>query len=399
MSLTIRDIAVDMDSHVRYGVAGKSDEQTAYQVATINRALEEIRVLCPQELRDTVPVVWTPGAPVSTTISGSSVGPIAALANYAAGCSVNIDGDASFNSLATAGDGSTAATLLFPYSGTTGTHTVTLYGDCVKLGTTVDHVLGGELLHERRPLDILNTRADWLAYQRLWGLGYSNYDYGINQVLPNVVRQPGVPRGIWLETCLNGNAIEYRVHCAPMPNDTYRATLDVATMAADITADDIVDGGPAGGVVVSGTITPNFAGRLRPLGNDSLGHMAYAGGTVPAFLGFNAGTWNLQDLALGALFQLAGDGSDPTGTYASANGLATGTPMVSSATTTTRPVPGQRVYGILRALCMWHWMGSPWFRPTPAVQKVIEQEYVNATQQTQAIRPAVSQSVRSVVYY
>lgn len=397
MALTIRNIAVDLDSHVRYASTGKSDEQIAYQVATINRALEEIRVLCPQELRTEIDLTWAPGVAITTTVAGRVIGPNATLADYAAGCSLNINGDSSFNQLVTVGDGSTAGALLFPYSGASGSQTLTIYGDCVKLGVTVDRVLGCELLHERRPLQVLNSRADWLAYQRLDGYGYR--DYGIN----NVIRTPGVPRGVWLETCLNGNAIEYRAHCAPLPNGAFRATMDVATMAEDITADDLAGTGVTG-LTVAGTLTPDAAGDYSIIGSHA-GRAAYGRVGTDEFyriyheVGDPSHDWYLQDLGGNVIWSGPATVS-PLGAYtATTNASGTATVVLSVASSTTRPVPGNRVYGILRALCMFHWMGSPWFRPVPSVQKVIEQDYMNATQQAAVIRPSSSATIRSAVLY
>lgn len=400
MALTLRDIAVDMDSHVRYLPSGKSDEQVAYQVATINRSLEEVRVLCPQEYRTTVDITWTPGVSITTAVSGASVGPNSTLANYAAGCSVNVDTDASFNEIATVGDGSTAATLLFPFSGTSGSHPVTLYGDCVKLDATVDRVLGCELLHERRPLQILNNRAEWLAFQRLWAYGYGYRDYGSNQILPNIIRQPGVPRAVWIEACLNGNALEYRAHCAPLPNAPFRATLDVATMADAITADDI---STAVIVTVAGDNTPAVQGTYLMIARGFNGAPIYAKDDNNYILFFLGNEWKLGVFADGLVdrtdsFALVTTSTSPAGTY-TAGGAFSGSPVVTIAgNDSTRPVPGNRVYGILRAICLWHWSGSPWFR-NDAARKVIEQEYVNATQQTAAIRPSGSQNVRIGVQY
>lgn len=395
MAFTIRGIVVDMDSHVRYAVSGKTDEQAAYQVNTINRSLEEIRVLCPQELRVTVPITWTHGTAITAAISGTSMGPDAAFANYAAGCSINIDGDASFNELATVGDGAAVSRAMFPYSGTAGSHVVNIYGDCVKLDATVDRVLGCEILHERRPLQVLNNRADWLAYQRLDGYGFR--DYGINDTLPNVVRKPGVPRAVWVETCLHGNEIEYRAHCSPLPNGDFRATLDVATMAEDITTDDISELS----VTVTGTLTTDATGEFAFTGVSNLGGRNFVRSNIPMCpIQWIAGTWYLSDSLSGAVWQFGSTNQlDPSGVYTpSSIGAVGDATVVMGGATTTRPVPGNRVYGILRAMCLWHWSGSPWFR-NDAARKVIEQDYLNATQQTAAIVPSGSARVMSKVVY
>lgn len=71
---------------------------------------------------------------------------------------------------------------------------------------------------------------------------------------------------------------------------------------------------------------------------------------------------------------------------------------IASTATTTRPVPGQRAYGILRALALFHWSGSPWFR-NEAARPVINADYQRAVEQLGSIRPNVAETVRTEIRF
>lgn len=401
MPLTILDIATDLDSHVIYANSGRTAAQTAYLVNSINAGLEDLRAHSPQSFRQTVEIVWKAPIGITTTVSGASMGPSDSFAGYNPGCTLNIAGDATFNELAAAGDGSTAATAIFADTGTPGSKLVTLWGDCIKLGATVDHVVGGSLLHERRPLEVLASRNEWLAFQRFNGVYPYDYGFGSIGVQPTINRQPGVPRGIWLETVLNGNEIEYRARCAPLPNQDYRATLEVQGIADSITAADVAVSA-AYPVTVAGTLTPSLAGNYSLVGVDANGNNVYAGGSPQTGLlqYLNNSQWVLSDAAFGFTWNLAGPNNDPSGTYAVLSG-ASGVPVVTlnaAAPTTTRPVPGNRIYTILRALCLYHWSSAPWFRNQQALAG-IQQGYTNAIEQLRGFRNNAAVAPISRVQY
>lgn len=398
--MTILALATDLDSHVLYASTGPTAAQTAYKVNSINAGLEDMRAFSPQSFRATVDLTWTQGVALTTTVSGVTLGPSATFANYTAGCSLNISGDATFNELASVGDGAIASTAIFAYTGTPGSVGMTIWGDCVKLATSVDRVIGGALLHERRPLDILGSRAEWLAWQRLNGVYPYDYGFGSLSVQPTVARQPGVPRALWLETVLNGNAIEYRARCTPLPNADYRATLDVQTMPAVIAADDI---SATLGVTITGILSPDATGDYTQVGTFVGGSPFYKDALDTYLLFFTGGGWVLQDFAKG--FSDSADRWDfttssvsPAGTYA-AQGANTGTATVTvTAASVTRPVPGHREYNILRALCLFHWSNSPWFR-NDAARAGIAQGYQNAVDQLKGFRNNAAESPISVVQY
>lgn len=399
MPLTILDIASDLDAHVIYANSGRTAQQTTYLVNSINAGLEDLITFSPQSFRQTIELTWKTAASITTPVSGASMGPSASFSIYSPGCTLNIAGDATYNELATAGDASTVSTAIFADTGTPGTKAVNIWGDSVKLAGTIDHIVGGAMLHERRPLDILGSRSQWLAYQRFNGIyPYLDYGFGAIGVQPTIVRQPGVPRGLWLETVLNGNEIEYRARCAPLPNADYRATLEVQSIADSITAADIAAGGTLGGLTVTGTIEPALTGQYPPLGADSNGNMVYAGGDSPGLFRFSSGSWFFTTPSSDAIFNLTGPSDDPTGTYTASGGGAGGSPVVAFSTPTVRPVPGHRVYAILRALCLYHWSSSPWFRNEQA-RAGINQGYTNAVDQLRSFRNNAAEAPISRVQY
>lgn len=397
--LTILDIANDLDAHVQYLPTGRTAAQTAYMVNAINAGLEDMRAFSPQSFRSTVDLTWTQGVALTTTVSGVTLGPSATFASYTAGCSLNISGDSTFNELATVGDGAIASTSIFAYTGTPGSQGMTVWGDCVKLAASVDRVIGGALLHERRNLQVLSSRAEWLAYQRLYGIYPYDYGFGNLSVQPSVIRQPGVPRGVWLETVLDGNAIEYRARCSPMPNANYRATLEVQIMPDIITADDISS---TSVVTVTGTLTPDATGAYTQIGTYNAAPF-YLDATETYVLFFDEVQWTLQ-LFTGSLISqvncwfFATTSLSPAGSYTHGAGY-TGTATVTAAASgSTRPVPGHRDYNILRALCLYHWSMSPWFR-NDQVRPMIQQGYQNAVDQLRGFRNNAATSPRSIVQY
>lgn len=397
MALTILDIANDLDAHVQYLPTGRTAAQTAYMVNAINAGLEDMRAFSPQSFRSTIELTWTKGVALTTTVSGVTLGPNVTFANYTAGCSLNISGDSTFNELAAVGDGSVASTAIFAYTGTPGSQGMTVWGDCVKLATSVDRVIGGALLHERRNLQILSSRAEFLAYQRLYGIYPYDYGFGNLSVQPSIIRQPGVPRGVWLEAVLNGNAIEYRARCSPLPNADYRATLNVQIMPAIITASDL----SAGSVTVTGTLTPDATGVYAIAGLDADGLPFYTrAGTTLFTLGHTGGftdTWYLRP-AGSAGYWTGPNGNNPSGAYTPSNTTGTATITASGSVASTRPVPGHRDYNILRALCLYHWSMSPWFR-NDQVRPLIAQGYQNAVDQLRGFRNNAAESPRSIVQY
>ena len=63
-----------------------------------------------------------------------------------------------------------------------------------------------------------------------------------------------------------------------------------------------------------------------------------------------------------------------------------------------RPVPGRRVYGILRALALYHWSACPWFR-NEAARPGLAQDYENARRQLTLHQANAAAAVKMVVTY
>ncbi len=156
------------------------------------------------------------------------------------GCTVNIAGDLTLNEIRAEPTESGSYLLLHPYSGGSGTVNCTAYGDSCALDTAVDRVLGALLLTERRALQVLSSRQEWMEWQSLSG----SADYGFGALSQTTRRQPGIPRAVWVESFLDpeGGPIVYRARCAPLPDSTYRATLEVLAAVRSIQPEDWADG-------------------------------------------------------------------------------------------------------------------------------------------------------------
>jgi hypothetical protein len=255
-----------------------------------------------------VGITWTAAQTGTVLVSnGSADFTLETLGAPQDGCSIDIEGDATFNELRSDPNRAGVFTLLHPFAGQSGVQPATCYGDSVPLQLTVDRVLGALLLHERQPLALVSTRDEWLRWQ---GCTYG-HDFNRRLAEPPIVRRPGVPQAVWLETNLNpaGGEITYRARCAPMPNGDFRATLDVQTMPVEIGEADLAE-----------------------------------------------------------------------------------------SATTFLPVPGRRTYGILRALALYHWSSSPWFR-NDAARPGINTDYQNALRQLSDFTSNARTAVRSAVVY
>lgn len=185
-----------------------------------------------------------------------------------------------------------------------------------------------------------------------------------------------------------------------MPNADYRATLDVQTMPTVITADDVT----ISTVTVTGTLSPDATGTYSVVARGFNGADVFQPANPNYILFFTGAGWVLQ-AATGGLIQQTGCWSlntsslSPAGIYA-AGGANTGTATValSTGSGSTRPVPGHREYNILRALCLFHWSNSPWFKNEQA-RAGIMQGYQNAVEQLKGFRNNAAESPISVVQY
>lgn len=244
MGLSVRDLALECVSHLgeENDLDGTMPAGSLTALANcINAALEEMRSEAQSLFRQTLGIQWTPATTGTVNVTaGEAQLTLGTLTAPDDGCTVMVAGDASFNELRAEPTEDGSYLLLHPYSGTTGTVNCTAYGDSVQLDAAVDRVLGAMLLHERRPLQILSSREQWMDWQSLSG----RRDYGFHSLIQTLRRQPGDPRAVWVESFLDpeGGAILYRARCAPLPDSTYRATLEVLAAVRQIQQEDWADG-------------------------------------------------------------------------------------------------------------------------------------------------------------
>lgn len=83
-------------------------------------------------------ILYAPAVVSVACVNGSTAATITGWAEWMAGCSIVIEGADNDNQIR---NNVAAAILKFPYSGTTGTHSATVYCDCVTLGTDVLKVI------------------------------------------------------------------------------------------------------------------------------------------------------------------------------------------------------------------------------------------------------------------
>jgi len=215
-----------------------------YLVNSLNQSLEEMRVKVPSMFRQTISVNFTGKSQGTINVAnGDTSCTPNALVPPSNGCTIVISGDATYNEIRVDPNGELGSyQLLVPYGGFTGTQEATVWGDSVTLDAGfVDHVIGAVLLHDRRPLVVLNSRPDWLSAQTAWHVG----DYGptIVNSAPAIRRQPNVPEAIWLDTYLDASTMpEYKVRVAPLPSGNWAVDVDVAIIPDEVTADDLQPG-------------------------------------------------------------------------------------------------------------------------------------------------------------
>lgn len=247
---SVRDLAIRMASHL--GPQQQLDEPTGYElplyakpvmVECINDAVEEMRVLCPSMFKQTLGVTWTPAATVSAAVtSGEHEITFPNGEEPDDGCTISLGGDNSLNEVRESPTEDGTYLLLHPYTGASGTVSATLYGDSVLLEQSVDRVLSGSIAHERRPLAVATSRDEWMRWMIQ---SFGRRDYGIYSAgRIDAQRQTGIPRAVWIDAQLdeNDSRTRYRARCAPMPDNTYRATLEALIAPRAATEDDLADG-------------------------------------------------------------------------------------------------------------------------------------------------------------
>lgn len=239
MALSVRDVGIEMVSYL-------GDESTmdgnlpvgarTFMLNCVNAALERMRAECPQLFKQTLGFQWTQA--VSGTVNATSGSEVVTLGTLPApddGCTIKIGGVTNEIRASVTEDGSYL--LLHPYTGSSGLVECTVYGDSVLLDADVDTVLSVAMDRGRRRwLDILGSREEWVRVGSLC----SSFDYGGSADGNIGERQPGLPRGVWVESFADqaGGPIRYRARVAPLPNADYRATMEIVPVMREAEDED-----------------------------------------------------------------------------------------------------------------------------------------------------------------
>ena len=147
-------------------------------VADLNTTIREIYTEAPDGWLGSTPQAEVLRAPTTASLTATLDSKVISFAGYAswmAGCTIVIDGDPQQNMLTA--DAAAGATLVYPYSGTTGVHNATVYQDALNLHTSLAMVIPPVMLRdnatynggwELTPLGQRDRMADQGGYGGRW---------------------------------------------------------------------------------------------------------------------------------------------------------------------------------------------------------------------------------------
>ena len=317
----------------------------------------------------------------SRTISG--------LTTYAAwmlGCTIRIAGDEQDNALVS------STQLARPHAGTSGATTATVFGDCILLDETVEHVLSPVFLSNFGPLTMANSREEFMRLGQ-WPLGTFGSHYGNAWPYYLFTRKAVAAHPMsWIVEGAYDATLDYlprRLRFSPMPSAALSVGWVSAVNPPRITAAMI----GADTMIATGTLSPDATGTYLRSG-DFGGYPLYvlAGASVH-YLYHNAA---IDGYVLAATLSTAAVTNKWTpatvqlvapGTYA-AGGANTGTATVTASTGAAAvklPIANGRVESLYMALCRQRLTGLPQFKNEDARAEIARQ-YRAAIESLQNIR-------------
>ena len=135
--------------------AGDLDDVAGVMTA----GLQDIFDLGPSEIREKPGGAYLQ-APTSVTLTvtqgSTTISSLTTYASWMLGCSIRIAGDDQDNEL------QSSTKIAVPYTGTSGSVTATVYGDCIQLDDTVGRVIAPVTLPNQAPLIPAGTRAEFM---------------------------------------------------------------------------------------------------------------------------------------------------------------------------------------------------------------------------------------------
>lgn len=215
------------------GLGSASDRQRRFLATIITGALQELFAKRPESFKQRIGA--TIQAPKSESVlltAGSTTADFSAFGRDIRGASVKISG--AFNQVRPA-VASPGSELLMPWTGATGTHTVTVYGDSILVDNPV---LGDVQLEGYGPLKPVPDRATLTAARDEYRIS----DYGMRP--PTIARRrfSGMPEVWWAETAsIAGSTPQIYLHFAPLPEREYRVTFDLLVNPVNMEEIDLSD--------------------------------------------------------------------------------------------------------------------------------------------------------------
>lgn len=331
-------------------------------------------------------------APADVTVTvtlGSKT--ISALTTYAAwmlGCTIRIAGDDQDNALVS------STQLARPHAGTSGSKTATVFGDCILLDETIEHVISPLFLSNFGPLTMANSREEFMRLGQ-WPLGSFGSHYGNAWPYYLFTRKAVAAHPMsWIVEGAYDSSLDYlprRIRFSPMPS----AALSVGWISAmnppRITAAMLA----TDSMVVTGTLSPDASGTYTRQGSYNGYPLYILEGTSDYFLFYHIGGTSLGYIIASVIsaaapatrFVPATAQTVAAGTYAAVS-PSTGTATVKASTSATAvklPIPNGRVESIYMGICRQRMTGLPQFKNEDAKPEIARQ-YKAAMDNLQNIR-------------
>jgi hypothetical protein len=239
MSLTAQQVAKECLSFIGEFILDAFTQFGTARAAILSRIARDINAAC-QEIFRARPDLFRQR--LGFTISAPETQTVTATANSRAltfgvsfacnldGATVNIGGQ--WNECRK--DGATVS-LVNPYTGSTGSVSMTAYGDSILMdAATVARVIGNVEQGDRIPLAPLTSRQEFLHYES----GFYS-DYGRRGSYSSAApRVPGLPEAYWVESYLASDGLKLRLRLAPLPDRALPIALDAEMRPAAIVVGD-----------------------------------------------------------------------------------------------------------------------------------------------------------------
>jgi hypothetical protein len=236
--MNLRDITLEALAYIRPSNA--SSNQATIALASV-RQLARIAADATATLQDIYRAARSfYRRPISGTLAAPTTVSVAVTADQQAftsvstipyGSTIVIDGDTTYNRAIEVGG---SKTLLYPYRGTTGTHSAIVYGDVLVLSSAVAKVIGHCRLSNGDEVRKAVNEAD------LYRFSTESPDYGRRRLVVSSTPIHGQPSKYWVEADVQTSAtLLLRVN--PMPKTAIGISFKAQLVAPRIEVADLGD--------------------------------------------------------------------------------------------------------------------------------------------------------------